>query len=65
MVTIEFTGVAVYAVARIAALAQPGEVLVSGPAVSLLEGSDLALEDAGEHELRGLPGRRRLHRLVA
>jgi class 3 adenylate cyclase len=58
-------GVAVHAVTRIAALAQPGEVLVSAPAASLLEGSDLELEDAGEHELRGLPGRRRLHRLVA
>ena len=57
-------GVAVHAVTRIAALAEPGEVLVSAPAASLLEGSDLALEDAGEHELRGLPGRRRLHRLV-
>jgi class 3 adenylate cyclase len=57
-------GVAVHAVARIAALAEPGEVLVSDSAASLLEGSDLALEDAGEHELRGLPGRRRLHRLV-
>jgi class 3 adenylate cyclase len=57
-------GVAVHAVARIAALAEPGEVLVSAPAASLLEGSDLALEDAGEHELKGLPGRRRLLRLV-
>ena len=57
-------GVAVHAVARIAGLADPGEVLVSAPAASLLEGSDLALEDAGEHELKGLPGRRRLHRLV-
>jgi class 3 adenylate cyclase len=57
-------GVAVHAVARIVALADPGEVLVSAPAASLLEGSDLALEDAGEHELKGLPGRRRLHRLV-
>jgi class 3 adenylate cyclase len=57
-------GVAVHAVTRIAALAEPGEVLVSAPAASLLEGSDLALEDAGEHELRGLPGRRRLHRLL-
>ena len=56
-------GVAVHAVARIAALAEPGEVLVSASAASLLEGSDLALEDAGEHELKGLPGRRRLHRL--
>jgi class 3 adenylate cyclase len=57
-------GVAVHAVTRIAALAQPGEVLVSAPAASLIEGSDLELEDAGEHELKGLPGRRRLHRLV-
>jgi class 3 adenylate cyclase len=57
-------GVAVHAVTRIAALAEPGEVLVSASAASLLEGSDLTLEDAGEHELRGLPGRRRLHRLV-
>jgi class 3 adenylate cyclase len=60
----DIRGVAVHAVTRIAALAEPGEVLVSAPAASLLEGSDLALEDAGERELRGLPGRRRLHRLV-
>lgn len=60
----DIRGVAVHAVSRIAALAEPGEVLVSAPAASLLEGSDLALEDAGEHKLRGLPGRRRLHRLA-
>ena len=53
-----------HAVTRIAALAEPGEVLVSTSAASLLEGSDLTLEDAGEHELRGLAGRRRLHRLL-
>jgi class 3 adenylate cyclase len=57
-------GVAVHAVTRIAALAQPGEVLISAPAVGLLEGSDLELEDAGEHELKGLPGRRRVYRLA-
>ena len=57
-------GVAVHAVTRIAALAQPGEVLISAPAVGLLEGSDLELEDAGEHELKGLPGRRRVYRLT-
>ena len=49
-------GIAVHAVTRIAALAQPGEVLVSAPAVGLLEGSDLELEDAGEYEFKGLPG---------
>lgn len=57
-------GVAVHAVTRITALAQPGEVLVSGQAASVLEGSDLRLEDAGEHELKGLPGRRRVYRLT-
>ena len=57
-------GLAVHAVTRIAALAGPGEVLVSAPAVSLLEGSGLAFEDAGEHELKGLPGPRRVYRLV-
>ncbi len=56
-------GVAVHAVTRIASLAQPDEVLVSAPAASLLEGSDLRLEDAGEHELKGLAGPRRLYRL--
>jgi class 3 adenylate cyclase len=30
----------------------------------MLEGSDLRLEDAGEHELKGLPGRRRVYRLT-
>lgn len=57
-------GVAVHAVTRIAALAEPGEVLVSASVASLLEGADLDLEDAGEHELKGLPGRRRVYCLV-
>jgi class 3 adenylate cyclase len=57
-------GVAVHAVTRIAAIAKPGEVLVSAPTVSLLESSGLALDDAGEHELKGLTGARRLYRLA-
>ena len=57
-------GVAVHAVARIAALAGPREVLVSAPTASLLEGGGLRLEDAGEHELKGLAGARRMYRLV-
>jgi class 3 adenylate cyclase len=57
-------GVAVHAATRIASLAEPGEVLVSDASVALLEGSSLELEDAGEHDLRGLPGRRRLYRLT-
>ena len=57
-------GVAVHAVTRIAALANPGEVLVSAPTASLLEGAGLRLEDAGEHELKGLAGARRVYRLM-
>ena len=57
-------GVAVHAVTRIAALANPGEVLVSAPTASLLEGAGLRLEDAGEHELKGLAGARRVYRLA-
>jgi len=57
-------GVAVHAVTRIAALANPSEVLVSAPTASLLEGAGLRLEDAGEHELKGLAGARRVYRLM-
>lgn len=57
-------GVAVHAATRIAALAGPGEVFVSEATGALLEGSGVSLEDAGEHELKGLPGRRRVYRLA-
>ena len=57
-------GVAVHAVTRITALANPGDVLVSAPTVSLLEGAGLRLEDAGEHELKGLAGARRIYQLA-
>jgi class 3 adenylate cyclase len=51
-------GVAVHAAARVASLAGPGEVLVSGTTRDLLDGSGLALDDRGEHELKGLSGAR-------
>jgi class 3 adenylate cyclase len=51
-------GVAVHAAARVASLAGPGEVLVSGTTRDLLDGSGLALEARGEHELKGLSGAR-------
>jgi class 3 adenylate cyclase len=58
-------GIAVHAAARVAAAARPGEVLVSEATAILLEGSGLRLEEAGAHELKGLPGPRTLYRLVA
>src|SRR6185295_18511597 len=49
-------GVAVHAAARVAALAGPGEVLVSGSTHDMLDGSGLSLEPRGEYELKGLTG---------
>jgi class 3 adenylate cyclase len=57
-------GLAVHAAARVMALAGPDEVLVSGTTYDLLEGSGLNLEEAGTHEMKGLPGARKVFRLV-
>jgi class 3 adenylate cyclase len=56
-------GVAVHAAARVASLAGPGEVLVSGTTRDLLDGSGLSLESRGEHELKGLRGARSIFAL--
>jgi class 3 adenylate cyclase len=56
-------GIAVHTAARILSLAGPGEVLVSSTTSSLLEGSDIVLEDAGVHELKGLSGPRQVYRV--
>jgi len=42
--------------ARVAALAAPGEVLVTGTVRDLVIGSDLAFAERGRHTLRGVPG---------
>jgi class 3 adenylate cyclase len=49
-------GIAVHTGARVAALAKPGEVLVSGTVRDLVAGSGIAFEERGEHELKGVPG---------
>jgi class 3 adenylate cyclase len=49
-------GLAVHIGARVAAAAQPGEVLVSSTVKDLLAGSGVAFDDRGEHELKGVPG---------
>ena len=49
-------GLAVHIGARVAAAAQPGEVLVSSTVKDLLAGSGVPFEDRGEHELKGVPG---------
>jgi class 3 adenylate cyclase len=56
----DFGGLAVHIGARVAAAAQPGEVLVSSTVKDLLAGSRVPFEDRGEHELKGVPGAWRL-----
>jgi class 3 adenylate cyclase/pimeloyl-ACP methyl ester carboxylesterase len=55
------TGIAVHTGARVASLAQPEEVLVSSTVKDLVAGSEIAFEDRGSHELRGIPGEWRLY----
>ena len=57
-------GIAVHTGARVAAKAGPSEVLVSQTVKDLVAGSGLAFEDAGEHELKGVPDRWHLYRVV-
>jgi pimeloyl-ACP methyl ester carboxylesterase len=54
-------GIAIPTGARIAALAEPGEVLVSSTVRDLVAGSAVRFEDRGQHELKGVPGEWRLY----
>ena len=53
----DIAGIGVNIAARIEAMAQAGEVLVSRTVTDLVAGSDLEFEDRGEHDLKGVPGR--------
>jgi len=54
-------GIAVSIGARVAAQAQPGEVLVSQTVKDLVAGSGIQFEDRGAGELKGIPGEWRLY----
>ncbi len=56
-------GASVVVGARIGALAGPSEVLVSQTVKDLVGGSGTSFEDAGEHELKGVPERWHLYRV--
>jgi class 3 adenylate cyclase len=57
-------GLAVTIGARIASHAAPSEVLVSQTVKDLVAGSGLTFQEAGEHELRGVPGAWHLFRVT-
>jgi class 3 adenylate cyclase/pimeloyl-ACP methyl ester carboxylesterase len=48
-------GIAVHIAARVAALAEPGEVLVSSTVKDLVAGSGIRFMERGMHELKGVP----------
>src|SRR3954453_1538748 len=50
-------GMAVHIAARVAALAEPGEILASGTAYGTVVGSGLEFEFRGDYELKGVPGK--------
>jgi class 3 adenylate cyclase len=58
-------GVAVHIGARVGAMAGANEVWVSSTVKDLVVGSGLVFEDAGEHELKGVPDRWHLYRVVS
>ena len=58
-------GIAVHTGARVAANAQPGEVLVSSTVRDLVAGSGLTFEDRGSHELKGIPGEWQLYAVAS
>jgi hypothetical protein len=50
---------------RVTGFARAGEILVSSTVKDLTAGSGLQFEDAGEHELKGVPERWHLYRVLS
>ena len=57
-------GIAVHTGARVAALAQPGDVLVSRTVRDLVAGSGLTFEDRGINHLKGVEGDWQLYAVI-
>lgn len=52
----DVAGIGVHIAARVSALAEASEVLVSGTVKDLVVGSGITFTDRGAHELKGVPG---------
>jgi class 3 adenylate cyclase len=61
----DIAGMAVVIARRICDLANSGQVLVSGTVRDLVVGSEITFDDAGTHELKGVPGAWRLHAVTS
>ena len=56
-------GIAVHVAARVLAIAGPHEIVLTATTADLIEGAGIQVEDAGIHELKGVPGARQLFRV--
>jgi class 3 adenylate cyclase len=56
----DIAGIAVHVGERVASHAGPGEVFISRTVADLIAGSQIELQDQGEHELKGVSGTWRL-----
>ncbi len=54
-------GMAIHVSARVLALARPDETLVSSTVREMVTARDIAFEDRGSHELKGISGSRQLY----
>jgi class 3 adenylate cyclase len=61
----KITGIAVHIGARVASVANAGEVLVSRTVKDLVAGSGIDFEDRGERALKGVPGEWHLYAVAA
>jgi len=61
----DIAGIATHIGARIQALAQPGEILVSSVVRDLVAGSGIEFADRGMHELKGIPDPIHLYGVIA
>jgi pimeloyl-ACP methyl ester carboxylesterase len=61
---VTLSGLAVHVAARIAALAQGGEILVSQTVHDIVAGSGLSFVDRGLHTLKGVPESRQIFRVA-
>ena len=61
----DVSGLAVHLAARVADLAERGQILVSSTVKDLVAGSGIHFDDHGEHELKGVPGPWRLFAVQA
>jgi class 3 adenylate cyclase len=58
------TGLSLHIAARVAAVASPGNIVVSRTVKDLVAGSGIGFDDFGVYDLKGVPDRWQLYRVL-